>query len=239
MDVLFWDWGKGIFFYCPLMLLKILETLIWENLGASQGRWPEKVNSSRQQKSHPPFKGVWLQHELERGRVWQRRDLPLSNYLFPWKQVFFLWSFICPSWKGEVNNSFAKSWVLGESRGQAGEHTPFALQMHGVSNPSWEDVLWVQETQHWVRAAKWENICGVTELRRKKMKAPARQRTEIGDLGKLGRSKIINGEGLSGSIAQEIEKVKRGVEGWNRLNQAVWASSIQEIISIFYGAYRT
>lgn len=43
------------------------------------------------------------------------------------------------------------------------------------------------------------------------MKAPARQRTEIRDLGKLGRSKSINGEGLSGSIAQEIEKMKRGV----------------------------
>lgn len=45
------------------------------------------------------------------------------------------------------------------------------------------------------------------------MKALARQRTEIRDLGKLGRSKCINGERLLGSIAQEVEKMKRGVRG--------------------------
>lgn len=32
------------------MLLKIIETFIWENLGASQGIWLEKVNSAGQQK---------------------------------------------------------------------------------------------------------------------------------------------------------------------------------------------
>lgn len=36
-------------------------------------------------------------------------------------EISFLCSFICPSYKGEVNNSFAKSSVARKYRGQAGE----------------------------------------------------------------------------------------------------------------------
>lgn len=53
----------------------------------------------------------------------------------------------------------------------------------------------------------------MVELRRRKMKSLARQRTEIRNLGKLGRNKCINGQRLLGSIKQEVGKMKRGVRG--------------------------
>lgn len=68
MDILFWDRGKGVLLYCSLMLLKIIDTFMWENLGASRGKWPEKVNSARRQEEHPTIQrclaGAWVRGKM-------------------------------------------------------------------------------------------------------------------------------------------------------------------------------
>lgn len=38
MDILFWDGGKGILFYHPLMLLKMLETFIMREFWSISGK---------------------------------------------------------------------------------------------------------------------------------------------------------------------------------------------------------
>lgn len=63
---------------------------------------------------------------------------------------------------------FAESSIAGDIWEQAAEHKPFVLHVYGMSSSAWEDALWVQETQNWVWSDdNWENICGITEVRRK------------------------------------------------------------------------
>lgn len=116
-----------------------------------------------------------------------------------------------------MTKSFARPSFARQIRRQAGNINPLS-RLYRVSSSVWENVIGVQKLQDWVGSNdNWKGVCEITELRRKNescswTKNWNQRPRETSPHYKLNRrSKGINGERLSGSIPQEIEKMERGV----------------------------